>query len=399
MFPLTRTVAGLLVDALHDPRRTEPEHTTPTWVTGMTPGSLLTAREIKAVGLTKRLNPADVWGIDYVTADEDGRALTATGAVFRSRTPWPGHGPRPTIAFAPSTQGVAPRCNPSYSCTVGLAPRRAPWDLIAAYEQPAINLLLAAGANVVLTDYPRNPAENVQLYCDHVAAAQSLIDAARAASSLSVDTTVLGLWGFSQGGGAVGAWLERPEYAPDLQPQAAVVGAPPAALVPMLDHVDGAMPSVVILYAVAGLMAHHPDLADEILPHLSPEGAATILADSDLCAVGASLRRPWAHTNRWTRSGLSMAELLHALPGTSEHLESIALGRRRPLRIPTRFWGSLHDDIIPYPQLTALAEAWEIPLQTRRMPRIPGRTGVNHYGPYFQHLAGDVKWLVRQLDR
>ena len=71
----------------------------------------------------------------------------------------------------------------------------------------------------------------------------------------------------------------------------------------------------------------------------------------------------------------------------------------RPLRSPPRFWGSLHDDIIPYPQLTALADAWEIPLQTRRMPRVPGRTGVNHYGPYFQHLAGDVKWLVRQLDR
>lgn len=392
-----RATVGLLIDAMHDPRRTEPEHTGATWITGCAPGTLLQAREIKAVGLTSRVNPAQSWNIDFVTSDSAGRTLTATGAVFRSRTPWEGPGPRPTIAFAPSTQGVAARCDPSYSCTVGVAPRIGPADLIAAYEQPAIALFLARGANVVLTDYPRDPEDNVQLYCDHVAGAQSLIDATRAAAHLSLDADVLGLWGFSQGGGAVGAWLERPEYAPELQPLAAVCGAPPAGMIPMLDHVDGALPSVVILYAVAGLMAHHPDIAEEILPHLSPTGAAAILDNSRVCAISAALRRPWANTNAWTAGDISMAELLDALPRTAEILERQALGQRRPLRIPVRLWASHNDDIIPYSMVSDLSKQWDVPLLTRRLPRLPGRSGINHYGPYFQHLAGDVEWLLRRL--
>ena len=394
-----RAALGLAVDAVRGARLTEPEHTDAAWVIGRSPGTLLEAREIKAVGLTRRLNPAQAFSIDYVTSDAAGRTLTATGAVFFSRTPWGGASPRPTIAFAPSTQGVAARCDPSYSCTIGLAPRIAPLDLIAAYEQPAIALMLARGANVVLTDYPRDPADRVQLYCDHTAAAQSLIDATRAASHLPLDTNVLGLWGFSQGGGAVGAWLERPEYAPELQPLAAVCGAPPAAQIPMLDHVDGALPSIVILYAVAGLVAHHPRVAEELVPHLSPAGAAAIVENAQVCAVGAALRRPWAHTTAWTREGIGMAELLDALPHTAEVLERQALGSRRPVRIPLRLWASLHDDIVPYPLVHDLAEQWGAGLQTRRLPRLPGRTGLNHYGPYFQHLTRDVEWLLRQLGR
>lgn len=206
-----------------------------------------------------------------------------SGAVFRSRTPWKGRGQRPTVAFAPSTQGVAPQCDPSYSCTVGVAFRKRPFDVIAAYEQPAINLLVAAGANVVLTDYPRDPEDNVQLYCDHVSAARALADAVRAAEQLGVRSAVVGLWGFSQGGGAVGGWLENPEYAPEIQSAAAVVGAPPADLLATLHHADRAIASVVILYAVAGMMAASPAVAAELAPVLSPQGLEIVLFDSGVC--------------------------------------------------------------------------------------------------------------------
>ncbi|WP_284523321.1 lipase family protein [Corynebacterium aquatimens] len=72
--------------------------------------------------------------------------------------------------------------------------------------------------------------------------------------------------------------MEQPEYAPELQPLAAVVGAPPADLTAMLDHVDGAMASIVILYAVAGMMASDTAIAEEIAPHLSPEGLEAVLS-------------------------------------------------------------------------------------------------------------------------
>lgn len=399
VLPRVRSAIALAFDLVRPVQRTDPEFGVASWLTGATPGTLLRATRIVPVGLTRLLNPADAWRIEYATSDARDRVLTSTGAVFRSRTPWAGPGPRPTVAFAPSTQGVARRCDPSFSCTVGIGPRLAPLDLIAAYEQPAINLFVAAGADVVLTDYPRDPASEVQLYCDHVSAARSLADAVLAAVDLGVGQNNLGLWGFSQGGGAIAAWLEQPEYTPQLQPLAAVVGAPPVDLVGMLDHVDGALASVVILYALAGLMARDERVAEEIMPRLSPAGAAAVIEGAKVCALGAVLKRPWAHTDSWTRSGQSMAKLLDDLPRTGKLLDESVLGRRRPLSIPIRLWSTRADDLVPYSGVRRLANQWGVPLQTRALPKVLGRTGVNHFGPYFAFLASDAEWLLRRLGR
>lgn len=395
--PIARTALGLAGSVFVPRPRTDPEFAAATWLAGARPGQLLTAEAIRPVGLGGRMNPADAWRISYATSDRESRVLSATGAVFRSHSTWRGDGEAPTVAFAPSTQGVAPRCDPSYTCTVGFGTRRKPFDAIAAYEQPAINLLLACGVNVVVTDYPRDPEDNVQLYCDHITSARALADAVRAASELGVDTTNLGLWGFSQGGGAVGAWLEEPEYTPGLQPLGAVVGAPPADLIAMLDHVDGAMSSVVILYALAALMAADERIAAEITPFLSAEGLRAVMLGAQVCAAGAVLHRPWTRTSKWTTTGQTMAELLAELPLTSAHLEASRLGLRRPPRIPIRLWASLFDDLVPHPTVTALGTAWGVDVHTRRMPRILGRTGMNHFGPYFAWLSRDVRWLLAQL--
>ncbi|OFT75708.1 MULTISPECIES: lipase family protein [Corynebacterium] len=395
--PIARTALGLAGSVFVLRPRTDPEFAAATWLAGARPGQLLAAETISPIGLGGRMNPAKAWRISYATSDRDSRVLSATGAVFRSLSPWRGEGEAPTVAFAPSTQGVAPRCDPSYTCTVGFSTRRSPLDAIAAYEQPAINLLLACGANVVVTDYPRDPEDNVQLYCDHVSSARALADALRASSELGIDTTNLGLWGFSQGGGAVGAWLEQPEYTPELQPLAAVVGAPPADLIAMLDHVDGAMSSVVILYAVAALMAADERIAGEITPYLSGEGVRAVMLGAQVCAAGAVLHRPWAQTSTWTTTGQTMAELLADLPLTSAHLEASRLGSRRPPRIPIRLWASLFDDLVPHPTVTTLGSAWGVDVHTRRLPRILGRTGMNHFGPYFAWLSRDVRWLLAQL--
>lgn len=394
----TRSLVALGLDLVRPAQRTGPDFGSATWLMGMTPGTLIKAVQIRPVGASGLLNPSDSWRIEFATSDAQGRILSATGAVFRSRTPWTGKGPRPTIALAPSTQGVARRCDPSYSCTVGIGPRVKPIDLVAAYEQPVINLFLATGADVVITDYPRDPADDVELYCDHVAAAHSLADAVRASTNLGVDTSKLGLWGFSQGGGAAAAWLEEPEYAPDLQLLAAVVAAPPVDMVSMLHHVDGALASVVILYAVAGLMASDNTIAEEIAPHLSPKGVVAIANGASTCALGAVLHRPWAHTRSWTKSGVSMASLLDDLPLTSAHLDTMRLGTKRPLRIPIRLWSSPYDDLVPHADVAALADSWGVGFLSRRDRRIRGRTGTNHFGPYFRFAATDVRWLLDQLN-
>ncbi|OIR45650.1 lipase family protein [Corynebacterium sp. NML130628] len=398
-FGLTpRTVLPLILDLTHSHPTTDAEYGRATWAVGAPPGTLLQATPIRPVGLQNRLNRADAFRIEYVTTDEHDRVMSATGAVFLSKRPWRGNGHRPSIAFAPSTQGVAPACDPSYSCTVGVRLRRKPLDLIAAYEQPAINMLLATGANVVLTDYPRDPEDNVQLYCFHRAAAHALADAVRASTELGCGVEKLGLWGFSQGGGAAASWLERPEYAPELDLRAAVVGAPPADLLAMLDQIDGTLPSIMILYAVAALLASDVEIAEELMPRLSPVGMSAVILDANLCAVGAVIRHAWANTSLWTNSGIPMSALLEDLPKTAAALEANALGTRTPLDIPLRLWGSRNDDIVPWQVVVELGKKWGRPVQMRKLPKLPGRTGINHFTPYFQHLRKDIVWLLDMLE-
>lgn len=394
---IARALVPLIGDLLRPKKPTAPDFVHATWVIGKTPGTLINADPIRVVGLNSWINDAHAWRIEYVTTDSQRRLVSATGVVFRSLNPWQGAGLRPTIAVAPSTQGMACHCNPSYTGVVGLEFRRG-GDIIPAYEQPIINLMLASGAHVVVTDYPRSPEGNIQFYCDHEAAAHALADAVRAASAVGVGHDNLGLWGFSQGGGAVAAWLERPEYAPDLQLGAAVVGAPPAEMLTTLDFIDGGLATAIIAFAAAGLAATVPEANQEVRSILNPQGEAILEGVTTVCLLGAVRRVMYQSTSQWTKSGRSLADLFDDLPVTGELLEARRLGSTRPL-IPVRLWSCEHDEIVPYPSVAHLARSWGVELQTRQMIRIPGRTGINHFLPYFRHAVSDIQWLLSRLGR
>lgn len=382
----------------------EPSFEDATWVIGQSPGTLLASTPMRLLGTSGRTNPATAWRIEYVTTDARDRTITATGAFLRSRRPWYG-GPRPVIAFAPSTQGVAKHCDPSFSCSVGMSMTwDGPVDIVASYELPAITMLLATGAHVVLTDYPRDPDFDWQLYCDHPSGGRALVDAVRAARSLGLSPEApLGMWGFSQGGAAVGMALERPDYAPDVSPRAAVVGAPPSRLNEVLEHLDGSLVSGVLSYAVAGLLVVSPEIRAEILGNLTREGMDHFLADTATCAVSSVFTSGWRSTSRWTRSGVPLGELLDDLPHVAAEFDRRELGSTGP-KVPVLLWGSRHDDVVPVQQIRELRDAWraggtELTWHEDRTPPLPGRTGANHFGPYYRNLTGNVGWLIEQLRR
>ncbi|GAB3708283.1 lipase family protein [Corynebacterium nasicanis] len=378
----------------------EPSFSDATWVIGQPPGSLLGEAPMRLVGGSR----VTATRMEYVTTDARGRTITATGAYLRSHSPWRG-GPRPVIGFAPSTQGVAPHCDPSFSMSVGMSVSlRGPVDIVASYELPAITAMLAAGAHVVLTDYPRDPDFGWQLYCDHPSGGNALLDALRAARHLGLPLSApIGLWGFSQGGAAVGMALERASYAPDIAPVAAVIGAPPARLDAVLAHVDGSLVTGVLSYAVAGLMVASADIRAEILGALTREGLDHFTADIATCAVSSVFTSGWRGTHRWTHQGVPLGELLDDLPHVAAEFDARALGRASPT-VPVLLWGSRHDDVVPIAQVRELRAAWrrqgaDLTWFEDRTPRIPGRTGANHFGPYYRHLARHVGWLLDELRR
>ncbi|WP_231587611.1 lipase family protein [Corynebacterium comes] len=414
-FPLAhevgRGVARRLMGREGHPRRpgfteweAEPSFDDATWVIGEKPGTLLASAPMRLLGTSGRSNPATAWRIEYVTTDARDRTITATGAFLRSHRPWSG-GPRPVVAFAPSTQGVAKHCDPSYSCSVGMSVTLdGPVDIVASYELPAVTMLLAAGAHVVLTDYPRDPDFDWQLYCDHPSGGRALVDAVRAARSLGLSADApVGMWGFSQGGAAVGMALERPGYAPDVTARAAVVGAPPSRLNEVLRHLDGSLVTGVLSYAVAGLLVVSPEIRAEILSSLTREGMDHFLADTATCAVSSVFTSGWRSTARWTHSGVPLGELLDDLPHVNAEFDRRELGAAGP-SVPVLLWGSRNDDVVPVQQVLDLRDAWRaqgtrITWLEDRTPRLPGRTGANHFGPYYRHLPGNVGWLIDQLCR
>ncbi|WP_080796861.1 lipase family protein [Corynebacterium pacaense] len=369
---------------------------------GMAGGTLVNVAPLRVLGTGGELNPASSYRFEYVTGDSHGNMTTATGGVCFSKTPWTG-GPRPVIVLAPSTQGVAAHCDPSHTCAIGLNVYYSPpLDAIAAYELPVFTWFLANGADVVFIDYPRDPVLGIQSYCDSISAAHSLFDALRAARELGVAAdSPVGLWGFSQGGGAVGWAAQLAEGHPDISPRAAVVGAPPSELGEVLREVDGGLLTGVIAYAVAGLSVSRPELHDEIMPKLTAEGLRIILRNVATCAGGTLLASGYRDTARWTVSGHRLHDILDDLPEVSAEFRRQRLGGIAP-GMPVLLWGSRHDDVIPVAQVRRVRDAWslagtDLSYHESRAPKVPGRTGVNHFGPYFRHLRTYSGWLLDQL--
>ncbi|WP_053546144.1 lipase family protein [Corynebacterium deserti] len=369
---------------------------------GLEHGTLVNAAPLKVLGARGDPNPTSAYRIEYITGDSQGRAITATGGVLFSHQPWP-HGPRPVIAMAPSTQGVAQHCDPSHTCAIGLNVFYSkPYDVIAAYELPVILWFLAQGIDVVFIDYPRDPLAGIQYYCDSIAAAKALFDAVLAAQHLGLSSGApLGLWGFSQGGGATGWAAQLTDYAPSLHPRAAVVGAPPVSLFDVLDKVDGGLLTGVIAYAIAGLMISTPELYDEIMPTLNAHGLHEVTANVSTCAGGSLITSGYEHTHSWTYSGQSLSDVLDDLPYVTAEFEKQRLGRIAPT-IPVLLWGSRNDDVIPVEPIRTLRNQWsdlgaDLTWHESRAPLVPGRTGLNHFGPYFRNLEKYSGWLIDQL--
>ncbi|QNQ90212.1 triacylglycerol lipase [Corynebacterium poyangense] len=365
-------------------------------------GELLSAQHQPVLGTHNLYNPATSYHFSYVTEDARGRKLAATGAAFFSHRTHP-FGIRPTIAFAPSTQGVASHCDPSVSCVVGVAGYIKPaLDAIVSYEQPVINYFLARGANVVITDYPRDPDLGIQLYCDHQSGAFALWDAVLAAQSLGLNPEApVGVWGFSQGGGAGAALVEHLSTQSQCSAHAAVIGAPPSRLDEVLSYVDGGLATGVIAYTTAGLLVSSADIRSEILGQLDNSGLKKVLDASTTCSIGVALHYGWQNSSQWTTSHRRLAELLDETPAVKRELEDRRLGKTPPT-MPVLLWGSTHDDVVPISQVRELKQLWEkqgarIQWRENSLPRIPGRSCINHFLPYYQHFTSDASWLLDHL--
>ncbi|MFJ5711550.1 lipase family protein [Streptomyces sp. NPDC093105] len=322
---------------------------------------------------------ADVHRIMYRSTDRLGKPIAVTGTVLVPRTPRPA--PRPIVAFAPGTQGLADKCAPSLQMAAG-----------TEYEALPVKGLLDEGYAVVVTDYQGLGTPGVHTYLNREVQGRTVLDSLRAAQRLTAAglpaAGPVALYGYSQGGGAAASAAElAPTYAPELKIRGAVVGAAPAQLDKVADNTDGTAYSVFFNYSFSGFAAGY---GIDTGPYLNAYGRH-VTADlrDNLCTTQALGAYPFLQSRFLTANGRPLTERLRQAPWDAIVAEQ-RLGDRRP-PMPVLVSHSTLDDVIPYELGRDLAADWCRRGATVKFSRnhVPG-----HIAAAAATSAEGVPWLA-----
>jgi hypothetical protein len=197
---------------------------------------------------------ARAWRILYSTTGMDGRPVAVSGLVIAGATALASPGPRPVLAWAHGTIGVA------RGCAVSLLDDPAP--ILAT----PLDRILAQGWVVVATDYIGLGGPGVHPYLVGDVTGRSVIDSVRAARALDSGVQLddrYAVWGESQGGhAALWTGIEAARgYAPELHLVGVGAAAPATDLGPLLEAAQGTTPGKVLTSeAVSSWSRVYPDL-------------------------------------------------------------------------------------------------------------------------------------------
>ena len=216
------------------------------------PGKLIWSAPFKAIP------GAQAWKVLYHSQALDGSDIAVSGVVVAPTDAAPAGG-RPVISWAHGTHGIADQCAPS---------RRA--DMVSLL--PSIGKVVSQGYVVVATDYEGLGTPGTHPYLVGESEARGVLDIARAAQQIretgANDKTFV--WGQSQGGqAALFAGEIQPTYAPDLDLQGVVSGAPvtdASAMFPAAATIPETLGFAVM--GLMGIEAAHPEakVADVLTP-------------------------------------------------------------------------------------------------------------------------------------
>ncbi|MGB3769653.1 MAG: lipase family protein [Rhodococcus sp. (in: high G+C Gram-positive bacteria)] len=345
--------------------------------------------------------PGAATRVMYRSQDANDQANAVTGTYLDPFAPWNGPGDRPLVVMAPGTKGGGDQCAPSHQLNNVLT--YSPLlGLMVEYELAQIYSLLLMGYGVMITDYDGLGTPGAHTYVNRAAEAHAVLDAGRAALKLQgqkiTPNSPVGLWGYSQGGGAVAAAAElAPEYAPELNLKGTYAGAPVADLGAVLAQVDGTFLTGVIAYTLNGLRRTNPELGPIIDSSTNDAGKRVLAAADNQCIVESALTIGFHRTNEWIVTGQSLSEYLQNIPEAQAALAQNKVGNRTP-NTPVYIDTSTGDDIVPHGQAVGLAADWcgkgaNVQLNTQPWPFfIPG-LALGHLVPEFVGMGAALKWM------
>ncbi|MGW4210643.1 lipase family protein [Lentzea sp. NPDC004789] len=307
------------------------------------PGDLVSSQEVAWHPEPLRLLPAPVkaYEIRYRSTSATGTGNVVSGMVLVSPLPWT-NGPRPIVAYAMGTQGMADRCAPSQQLQNGSEPE------IAFLAQAMFN-----GWAVAVTDYEGLGTPGDHTYAVARSEGRALLDVARAASNipgLSAAAPV-GVFGYSQGGQAASSAAEQwKSYAPSLNVVGVAAGGVPADLNAVAKFNDGNAGSGLVFAAAAGYAAAYPELP--LAEVLNDRGRQVVDQIRDSCVAEIALVAPFTRINSLTTRPDVMQD-----PVWQNRLVENSLGSVRPAA-PVYLYHGTVDELIPFSVGQKLRSQW-----------------------------------------
>ena len=352
--------------------------------------------------------PGNATRIMYRSTDSTGGPVAVTGAYLEPAKPWLGLGPRPLVVVAPGTMGQGDQCSTSLALQKGLVLGIGSEQstVSVGYEILAVYRLLAKGVAVVQTDYVGlGTTDRLHTYVNRVDGGHAVLDAARAAKALPhtkiTAAAPVGLYGYSQGGGAVAAAAElQASYAPDVALRATYAGAPPADLTEVTEAIDGSELLGALGWSVNGFLQSQPSLRPLVDGYLSDAGRATLADLSTMCVGDAVLTYAGRRSSGWTTGGESLADIVAAEPALRSFLDDQRLGVRKPAGV-VRVATGVADNLVPHAQARTMAADWcRLGGKVVYAPigqSAGGSALLNHFGPLLTDQDDAVDWLTLRM--
>ncbi|MFD9002346.1 lipase family protein [Streptomyces sp. NPDC059582] len=349
--------------------------------------------------------PGTATRLMYKSTDSAGRPLAVTGAYIEPAAAWTGRGPRPLVALAPGTMGQGDQCSASLALEHPIALNEG--SVSVGYEALAVYRILSRGVAVVLTDYAGlGTTDRVHTYVNRVDEGHALLDAARAARTVAgatvTSTSRVGLYGYSQGGGASAAAAElQRSYAPDVPLAGTYSGAPPADLTEVMKGVDGSSLAAAIGWSVNGFRQSDPALGPVVDAHLNAAGRAALADTSTMCVGDALLSYGAVSSTEWTSDGSSVSQVVDAEPRLKSFIDAQRIGTLKPTG-PVRVVSGVNDDMVTHAQVRRLAADWcgkgaDVTYVPVNLPSLGEKNIVNHFAPLLTDQGTAISWLVDRL--
>ncbi|MFE9602889.1 lipase family protein [Streptomyces hokutonensis] len=348
--------------------------------------------------------PGTATRLMYKSTDSNGQPVAVTGAYIEPSADWSGSGPRPLVAVAPGTVGQGDQCSASMGLEHPLV--FSSQTVSVGYEDLSIYRLLAEGVAVVVTDYVGLGAtDRLHTYVNRIDEAHAVLDAVRAARSLTGTSVTadspVGLYGYSQGGGATAAAAElQSSYAPDVTLSGTYAGAPPADLNSVTKAIDGSELAGALGWSLNGFLQSDPALKPLAEAHLNDAGKAALTDLSTMCVGDALLGYAYTKSTSWTTDGQSLSDIIAATPAFRAYVDDQRIGTLKPSG-PVRLATGVSDNLVPHAQARQLAVDWcakgaDVTYKPVVLPSV-GSALLNHFAPLLTDQGDAISWLTDRL--